>query len=168
MSKKQQGQNELPTMSLNSGVQEKLTSIIDAIPENSGTGYESVINSILNAKTVTDFNSTWQANSMDAIDGREICITRISKVNSDYDGGLGFFLICDYFDYEAQKYCVGSTGSISICVQLAKANAEGWLPLMCMVVKSEKPTKDGFYPLHLQVLPKKFKPDGSVDYGLPD
>jgi hypothetical protein len=40
-------------------------------------------------------------------------------------------------------------GAKSVVLKLAKAHAEGWLPLWLKITKAEKATPGGFYPLDI-------------------
>lgn len=49
-------------------------------------------------------------------------------------------------------------GARSVVLKLAKADVEGWLPLWLRIVRADKPTKGGFYPL--DVVSAKVTTDG--------
>ncbi|MCL6626645.1 MAG: hypothetical protein K6T68_08695, partial [Alicyclobacillus shizuokensis] len=63
-----------------------------------------------------------------------------------------------------------TTGSVSIVAQLARAVAIGALPLRCIPRVANKPTKQGYYPQHLEISrnqPQK-KQEGTTEYVVTD
>ena len=125
--------------------------IIAKVPEAGNEAFDRILTQLFNAKTANDLDAPWKTESFRALSGHEILITDIKQLPSDYQGGLGYYLIVNYVDKETGEECVGTTGSVSIVAQLVKAYVLGALPLSATVVVSERPSKQGFYPMHLAI-----------------
>lgn len=76
---------------------------------------------------------------------------------SDFAEGLGVYAVLQAkLDGPDGANLVITTGAETICAQVVKATAEGWMPLRCVAVEAKKPTAKGYYPQRLQSAPESF------------
>lgn len=76
---------------------------------------------------------------------------------SDFADGLGVYAVLQAkLDGPDGANLVVITGAETICAQVVKATAEGWMPLRCQAVEAKKPTAKGYYPQRLQSAPESF------------
>lgn len=135
---------------------ERFNKAMGEIPDAGTTGVEGIVAQIMSVENVAQLGSAWESENTKALVGKVVQITGLSKMESDLPEGLPYFLIVQYLDTETGEVGTFTTGTVSVVAQLAKAYAEGWLPLDCRVEQSKRPTKDGYYPLHLKVLGLSF------------
>ena len=72
-------------------------------------------------------------------------------------GGFPIFGVFSVADTSGETHVL-TCGAKSVVQKLAKADAEGWLPRWLSIVKAEKPTRAGYYPL--DVVAAKVGTDG--------
>jgi hypothetical protein len=128
---------------------EVFNDLISKVPEAGENPYDSIILQIADAKKLEDLDRPWLSDSLSKLDGKEILINSIRKSESSFDEGFGYFLIIDYVDKETGESAVASTGAVAVVIQLVKAFQLGLFPLSCIVKKADRPSKNGFFPVHL-------------------
>jgi hypothetical protein len=126
--------------------------MFDKVSEPSGEAYDRILEQIAAATDVDSLDSPWRSGSLGAMNGKEILVNGISKMPSDYDGGFGFFLLIDAIDKETGERVLLTTGAVAVVAQLVRANALDLFPVSFKVTVSEKPTKNGYHPIHLSVI----------------
>jgi hypothetical protein len=124
-------------------------SMLSKVPEGGGGSADNIILQLAEAKTVKDLDRPWETNSFANMDGKIISVTDIKRMVSDFDSGFGYYLVVTYTDGETGEVRNGITGSVSIVAQLIRAYTLGAFPVSCLIKKSERPSKNGFYPMHL-------------------
>ena len=72
-------------------------------------------------------------------------------------GGFPIFGVFSVADLSGETHVL-TCGAKSVVQKQAKADAEGWLPRWLSIVKAEKPTRAGYYPL--DVVAAKVTEDG--------
>lgn len=117
-----------------------------------GDGAEAIVAQILSAATIEDLDAPWRAEEGKALIGKPISIVGAKARKSDYADGLGVFLVVDAVNLETGEATIFTTGSVSVVAQIVKAFCMDALPFNAMLCQSARPTKDGYYPLHLEVL----------------
>lgn len=122
------------------------------LPPTESDGGASIVESILNATSVEALDAAWDAKDADAMIGKEITITGATVSQSDYNGGLGVFLVVTATDEGTGEVITFTTGSMSIVAQVVAAHVREWLPLRCKLVQAMEPTKSGYYPQRLEIL----------------
>ena len=68
---------------------------------------------------------------------------------------LGWYLVVKCDQPEIGEEFTTTTGSVSIVAQLVRAHVAGWLPLLVVPKQSEKPTRKGYRPMHLELVRSK-------------
>jgi hypothetical protein len=128
--------------------------MIQGVPD-AGEGYGRIAAQLAAADSPEALNEPWdaEAQDMEKYVGSVLIVRSVSKAQSDYAGGLPWFLIVDAIDESTGEAVILITGSANIVMQLTKAYVMGWLPRRVMVEVSAKATKNGYYPQRLQFLP---------------
>lgn len=122
------------------------------VPDAGGDGFESILAALLLAKDVMDLDAPWRSAGFGELVNVPLVITGIRKMPSDFQGGLPWFLIADGAIVETGETVAVTTGAVSIVAQLAQAHALGGFPLRVIPRQSERPSKSGFYPQHLEIV----------------
>lgn len=128
------------------------------IPDEGDDAYESILTQILGVSDWEKLSDPWRSLSAEKLAGKRIRIDKLVRRPSDYQTGLGLFLVVHYTDVKTGETGVWPTGSVAIVAQLAKAHAAGWLPIYAEVKISERATKDGYKPHHLEFFGRADKP----------
>lgn len=125
-------------------------SMLSAIPEVSEDSYADILMQIAGAESAEDLDKAFDGDSLRDFIGCHILVNSLKRAESDFTGGLGQFLIINFTRLDTGESLVATTGAVSIVAQLAVAFNKNMLPLRCMVIQKDKPTKNGFYPMHLK------------------
>src|SRR6185312_4716543 len=128
-----------------------LTAILNELPMQGEGDATGILAQIINAETVEDLDSPWQSAGMGKYIGYAIEITSIKRVESDFPGGLGWYLLCEGTVMETGEYRAFSTSAVAVMAQLLVAWHRGFFPYQVYVRIATKPTKKGFYPIHLEL-----------------
>ena len=122
------------------------------IPEaDDGGAYENIVLQLLAASDVDGLNAPWDTSDAEKIAGQRIVIETIERRPSDFNAGLGIYLVCKGVIPKTGEAFVWSTGSVSVVAQLARAHFLGAFPVTAQLVISDTPTKNGYRPHRLQV-----------------
>lgn len=135
-----------------SPVLRRFADMVATLPQDDGNGAESIVDQILNAESFEELDSPWSTTDTDGLIGRVITIRDVKARRSDFAEGLGFYVIASGNDYQSGDPITFTTGSVSVVAQLVRAYVIGALPLVCSLVKADRPTKDGYYPQHLAIV----------------
>ena len=135
----------------------------EQIPEVGGDGMDAMVARILSAESPEQLSSSWQSDNTRAYVDRQLQILSVKRAASDFADGWGIFLVVEAVNDADGEHVTFTTGSQAIVLQLVMAHAKGWLPLDVVVRQSKRPTKDGYYPLHLEVLGVSFGHAERVD-----
>lgn len=130
-------------------------SILSAVPDAGGEGYERILYAISKATDVTDLDAPWRTSDLEGLAGIPISVRGISKMPSTYEGGLPWFLVVDAVNEITGEPIIATTGAVSVVAQLAKAHQLGKFPLRCKVMMSERESSRGFRAQHLEMLDQR-------------
>jgi len=122
------------------------------IPEGDDDTELRMLEAIADVDDAANLSSFWDKQNTDAIVNHKLTITGLKRQQSDYEGGLGIFLVVDYLDEDTGEQGTFTTGAVGIVGQLVKAYAAGWLPLPVTFRRATRPTKAGYFPEHLEVI----------------
>lgn len=132
---------------------ELFASMVVAVPEaEDGSGTERILLAVLQANNWDALDDPWDTEKTAALVGVELAIHTISRHASSYEDGLGVFLVAHAKRLDDGREVVFSTGSISVVAQLVRAYMLGAFPLYAILRQSDKPTKRGYYPQHLEIM----------------
>jgi hypothetical protein len=130
----------------------ELRALIDNVPEAGGDAYASILGAILGAKTVEDLDAAWDTASIEKLIDVPIRVLGIHRMPSDFDQGLGMYLIVDAVVAGDGEHFTFSTGSVSVCAQLIRAHALDGFPLLVVPRRAKRPSANGYYPQHLEIV----------------
>lgn len=127
-----------------------LTAILEQLPMQDEGDVTGILTQIINADSVLELDSPWQSAGMGRYNGYALEITSIKRLESDFPGGLGWYLLCEGTVMETGEYKAFSTSAVAAMAQLLVAWSRGYFPYQVYVRIATKPTKKGFYPIHLE------------------
>jgi hypothetical protein len=127
---------------------EVFSSMLDAVPDIEDAGYEDILRQIANAESAYDLDKPFRAEGLRDYVDETIIVESIKKSESEYEGGLGVFLVVNIIREETGERETVTTGSLGVVGTLLKANAVGWLPLRC--IPQERTSRKGYKPMHLK------------------
>jgi len=84
--------------------------------------------------------------------GESFTVSAIRARESDFEGPVGVYLICDVLWDRSGEYGLLSVSSQMGMVQLLALYKGGKLPAHLQIVAKSKPTKAGFTPIHFRYL----------------
>ena len=123
------------------------------IPEaDDGGAYENIVMQLLQASDVDGLNAPWDTTAAEKLAGQTLVIQSVTRRPSDFNAGLGMYLVCKGVLAKTGEAFVWSTGSVSVVAQLARAHFLDAFPVTAQLIISDTPTKNGYRPQRLQVL----------------
>lgn len=126
--------------------------LLEQVPEPDDDAAARIVMEILAAQNLEDLDRPWDVEGMrDHVDSI-LRVKSVTRMASDFLGGLGWYLVCRVDQPEIGEEFTLTTGSVSIVAQLVRAHVAGWLPLQVIPRQSAKPTKNGFHPMHLELV----------------
>lgn len=138
-------------VALHSSTVQVYESMIEAVPDAGADGIEGILDALARATDVRDLDAPWRSAGLDAYLNVELTVTGIRKLPSDYAGGLSWFLIIDGATADGEVVSI-TTGATMVVAQLVRAFALGGLPVRVIPRQSERPSRNGYYPQHLEIL----------------
>lgn len=122
------------------------------IPENDDSdAYESIVAQLLGANRLDELNAPWETSKAEQLKGKRIRIESMTRRTSDYGEGLGLYLIIKGTDLGSGEKITLTIGSVAVVAQLARVHALNGLPAIVEVIIADRPTKNGYRPMHLKV-----------------
>lgn len=127
-------------------------SMLASVPDAGDAGFERILEAIANAQDKTELDAPWRSSGLEELADIPLTVRGITKIPSDFPGGLPWFLVVDAVNEESGEALTITTGAVSVVAQLTKAWAMGAFPLRVKAVVAQRPSKSGYYPVHLEVL----------------
>lgn len=131
---------------------EAYEAMIADVPDAGGEGMDAILRSLATATDVADLDAPWRSGNLEAFLNMPLVVTGIRKLPSDYDGGLPYFLVVDAGVRATGELVTITTGAVSVVAQLVKAHQLDAFPLTVIARRADRPSRSGFYPLHLEVV----------------
>lgn len=113
-----------------------------------GGNVESILQSIFKAQTVDDYNKIFGGERAFPLN-RSMKITNIRYAESDFKGGIPFYLVIDAVDTTTGEVGEYTTGAESVVGMLMHAAWSGHLPIVCRLVQADRETRAGYKPINL-------------------
>jgi hypothetical protein len=129
-----------------------LTPLLARVPEADDDAYVGIIRQLMSAETAADLDAPFTARSLEDYVDIPIRVLGIHKMPSDFDEGLGTYLVIDCEVHGTAGRHTLTTGSVNVVVQLVKAYTLDALPLVCVPRRAKKPTAKGYSPMHLEMV----------------
>jgi hypothetical protein len=131
----------------------QFTAMVASIPEtDDDDASERIVLQLLGADDVGDLNAPWDSVPAEELAGKRLRIDTIERRPSDFQDGLGVYLVCKGLILDTGEKLVYTTGAVSIVAQLVRAHFLGGLPAICELIIADRPTKKGYRPQHLKFL----------------
>lgn len=127
-----------------------LQALLDVIPEAPEGDEYVVVERILSARNIDELDSPWDANSLEHYLNKRLVFVGARRRQSDFQDGIGWYLILDIVEKETGEAATVTTGSVSIVTQIMMAARMVEFPFEATPVVSRKPTARGYYPQHLE------------------
>lgn len=121
---------------------------------------ETMLEAILTAANPADWEKVFTANHFKDSATQRWRIHTYRTADSQFEGDLKYFLVLDITDLATGERTVATCGSVMAIGQILNAEARGALPMDVEVVRKDKPTKAGFYPMRLRFLGSAGAPMG--------
>lgn len=131
----------------------RLTALLATVPVDDEQGNQRIAEQLLSGGSIMDLNAPWDATGGRKLAGQTLRIDSIKGRPSRYPGGLRAFLVAEGVNCDTGERTVMTTSAMAPVIQLARVNAEGWLPAFCVVEVAAQPTERGYYPYHLRFIP---------------
>lgn len=123
------------------------------IPEaDDSEAYEDIVAQILNADGIDDLNAPWETGKAEQLAGHSLKIESMARRASDYQGGLGIYIVVKGTDLNTGEKFTLTIGSVSVLATLAWLHYTNALPAIAELVIADRPTAKGNRPMHLKVL----------------
>lgn len=81
--------------------------------------------------------------------GRPVLVQRVRWFQGNYEEGAGFYALVDAADATTGERLLLTSGATSVLIQLAKADAMGWLDKPVTARESDRATANGYKPYKL-------------------
>lgn len=141
-----------PPRALSKAVVAAYEGIIATVPDAGGDGMEGILRTILQAGNAADLDAPWRSDGLGAYLNVELEFQAIRKMPSDFTSGIGWFLIADAAIVDTGELVTMTTGAGSVVAQLLRAWSLGSFPLRAIPRQSARPTAEGYYPQHLEMV----------------
>lgn len=137
-----------------------IQAVIQSIPQAQTDPTERMAAFILNAPP-EEWDALWAKlpNLKDNV-GRSFRLHDIRVADSDFEGPLGVYLICDVTWKDTGENALLSASSQISMVQMLALYRDKKLPADLQIVEKDKPTRAGFRPIHLHYLNREQIPAG--------
>lgn len=135
-------------------LQHNLPAIIEKLPDPQDDGSDRIMLAILSASSPEGINDPYTGGSMGKLSGHMLEVHDVSKMPSDKDTELGYYLLVRGWDYDTEKEFTASTSARAIIAALVRLWMLQALPCRVVVRKAERPTARGFFPEHLEYVGK--------------
>ena len=131
------------------------------IPEAGDGGYEGILAQLLTTDDPSALDAPWRSDGLREYLDRRLRIDGLRRMESEYESGLPFFLIVQASDLETGEVITLTTGAVSVVAQLVRAWSLGLIPGWRVIPRqSERASKSGFYPQHLEVMRGRLASEG--------
>ena len=135
-------------------LQHNLPAIIEQLPDPEDNGADRIMLAILSAESPEAINDPYTGGSMGKLKDHMLEVHEVSKLPSDRDTELGYYLLVRGWDYDTDKQFTASTSARAIIAALVRLWMLQALPCHVIVRKADRATARGFFPEHLEYVGK--------------
>lgn len=132
----------------------KLAELIGDLPSFTEDPTPRMVEFILNSDTPGDWEHLFNAANVKENTGKQVRINAVRAAESDFQGRIPFYLICDVTWLKTGESGVMTCSSVVGMAQLINLHKRDALPADLEIVAKKKPTKKGFTPIHFRYLDK--------------
>jgi hypothetical protein len=128
-------------------------SMLDQVPETpDDDANERILAQLAQASAIAQLDDPWRSEGMKAYRDVPLRVTDITRRPSDFEGPIPFFLVVKAGRLDTGELVTFTTSALGAMAQLVKAYVSGWLPLDVIPRQAERPTRAGYWPMHLEVI----------------
>lgn len=124
---------------------------MEVIPEAGDDVIERMMELIVLAESIEDIDAPWNSDGLGQYADHVLTLRGLKKIPSDYANTCGWFLVVDTVVRHDSSEIVLSTSSRLTMAQLVTVHNKGWMPCDMIPRYSKRPTKAGYYPMHLDL-----------------
>jgi hypothetical protein len=134
-----------------------IDALASLVPEGGGDAIDRMAAQILGAPDASSLDAPWRSIGLKALNRVPVLVTAIKRLPSDFDQGLGFFLVVTLAIRSTGEVLNVTTGSAFVVLQLLRAwgleqaNPGTVFPWGVTPIVADKSSANGFYPMHLEV-----------------
>ncbi len=127
-----------------------LREILASIPEATEDPMPRMMAAIAAAPDAQSWEDLFSAAHFKDNAGKRVRVHGVRVMESQYPGRLGIFLLADVTYLDTGEETVMTIGSEMAMAQLANCHRRGDFPHDFEIVKKDRPTKAGFFPMRLR------------------
>ena len=127
-------------------------------PESDDEVQRRILDNILRAQSPAELLNAGSSMPAEQIAGHPLRIEEIRAAESTQADGMDMYLHVDATLLRSGDRVTFSTGSRDVVVKLLLASRNGWLPMNAKLVKADKPTAAGYYPMFIRPLADNEEP----------
>lgn len=133
-------------------IREGFLQMVLAVPAMEGDGGAQIIAQILAGGSVMDSNEIWETKDGDKMIGVELEIRGISRFESDFAEGVGWFFLVECINLRSGELVRFANGSQTVMAQLVKAYLGGEFPIRATIEQATpRKNHEGKPPQHLRI-----------------
>ena len=126
--------------------------LLQTVPDAEADPTSRMLQFILD-NPATNWENLWQkVDNLRDNAGRSFRLHAFRQMTSDFESELGIYLLCDVDWLPDETPGLLACSSEVSMVQMIALQRDNKLPADLEIVKKDKPTKAGFYPIHLRYL----------------
>jgi hypothetical protein len=129
---------------------ESMVLMVSELPEADDDATERILAQLLAADSAADLNRPWEASGLEQWFDRAIEIRAVTRAPSDFEDGIGVYVVIQAKAIGTGKDVVITTGSTAVIAQLIMAHRNGWLPIVATPRGPKRTPKSGRVPHHLE------------------
>lgn len=124
---------------------------METIPEAGDDVMERMLEMIVTIDRIEYIDAPWNSNGLGEYADFVLTLRGLKKVPSDYANTCGWFLAVDAVLKHDGSGITATTSSRLVMGQLITIHEKAWFPCDMIPRYSDRPTKDGYYPMHLDL-----------------
>lgn len=117
--------------------------------DDTAAAWESILRDVMTAESVMDLLNDDEAVHAEDIVNQTIRVHGVEWRKSDFGGEMPFYGVMDVeFPHSGERKAV-TIGARRALAQLMRAETQRWFPMTCRVIRAERPTAAGNFPMWL-------------------
>jgi hypothetical protein len=125
--------------------------MFEAVPEAGENVVEDMLTQLAGITEIDQIDSLWNSNGLGNYAGWVLELRGLKKLPSDIAGTCGWFMVVDAVVCATGEAVAITTSATLVMVQLMVLHAKSWFPVRMIPRFSERPTKNGYHPMHLDL-----------------
>jgi hypothetical protein len=129
----------------------RLREMFETIPEAGDNVVEDMLVQLAGISELEQIDSLWNSNGLGNYAGWVLELQALKKLPSDLDDSCGWFTAVQAVVCETGEAVTITTSAALVMVQLIVLHGKNWFPVKVIPRFSERPTKRGYHPMHLEL-----------------